>query len=185
LYACERPQCPRSHGGYPRFLLFERPDGARSKEQRSTAKNSKAAARLRGCLKSPPSEDYRDGMPRSKPVSSVRVAAPRPEKVIKNATYWILFLGQTIGDLTILSHLVPLLRRLLASALDEKPPLKIFIIAAVGVTLIQVCYWLDQHRFATLRLGQNLLLGHLVLFLSRLNHIRWIGVFRVVPGSLQ
>ena len=100
--------------------------------------------------------------------------------MIKNAKYWILFLGQTIGDLTILSHLVPLLRRLLASALDEKPPLKIFVIAAVGVTLTHVCYWLDQHRFATLRLGQNLLLGHLVLFLSRLNFIFAGSVFSAV-----
>ena len=96
------------------------------------------------------------------------------------ATYWILFLGQTIGDLTILSHLVPLLRRLFTSGLDKTSSPKIFISAAVGVILIQVCYWLDQRWFATLRLSRNPLLGHLVLFLSRLNFIFAGAVFSAV-----
>src|ERR1700730_3371951 len=34
---------------------------------------------------------------------------------------------------------------------------------------LQNAGWLDQHWFATLRLGHNPLLGHLILFLSRLN----------------
>ena len=72
---------------------------------------------------------------------------------MKIATYWILFLGQTVGDLTILYHLIPLLRRLFTSGLEQKSPLKIFVYAALGVTLIQVCYWLNQRWFATLRLG--------------------------------
>ena len=55
-----------------------------------------------------------------------------------------------------------------------------FILAVLGVTLIQVCYWLDQYWFATLRLKYNPLLGHLVLFLSRLNFIFAAAVFSAV-----
>jgi hypothetical protein len=61
------------------------------------------------------------------------------------AIYWFLFLGQTVGDATILSHLIPLFRRLVTSGLDEKAPPTILVFAALGVTIIQVCYWLDQY----------------------------------------
>src|SRR5271165_1736720 len=47
-------------------------------------------------------------------------------------------------------------------------------------TIIQVCYWLDQYWFATLRLGYNPFLGHLILFLSRLNFIFAPAVFSAV-----
>ena len=99
---------------------------------------------------------------------------------MKNVLYWILFLGQTIGDATILSHLIPLFRRLVTSGLHEKTPPKIMVFAALGVTTIQVCYWLDQHWFVTLRPGHNPLLGHLILFLSRLNFIFAGAVFSAV-----
>jgi hypothetical protein len=96
------------------------------------------------------------------------------------ALYWILFLGQTIGDVAILSHLIPLFRRLVTSGHYEKTPSKIFVLAALGVNIIQVCYWLDQHWFVTFRLGHNPLLGHLILFLSRLNFIFAGAVFSAV-----
>ena len=96
------------------------------------------------------------------------------------ALYWILFLGQTIGDVAILSHLIPLFRRLVTSGHYEKIPSKIFVLAALGVNIIQVCYWLDQHWFVTLRLGHNPLLGHLILFLSRLNFIFASALFSAV-----
>jgi hypothetical protein len=72
---------------------------------------------------------------------------------MKFARYWILFLGQTIGDGMILSHLIPLFRRLVISGIVEKTPPKILALAALGITLIQVCYWLDQYWFPTLRLN--------------------------------
>jgi hypothetical protein len=96
------------------------------------------------------------------------------------ATYWILFLGQAIGNLTILYHLIPLYKRLVTSGLNGKSPPKIFVSAALAVTLIQVFYWLNQHWFAKLRLGQNPLLGHLILFLSRLNFIYASSLFSAV-----
>jgi hypothetical protein len=71
---------------------------------------------------------------------------------MKTAVYWILFLGQTTGDGTILSHLIPLFRQLVTSGVVEKASPRILILAVLGVILIQVCYWLDQYRFATLRL---------------------------------
>jgi drug/metabolite transporter (DMT)-like permease len=61
------------------------------------------------------------------------------------ALYWFLFLGQTAGDATILSQLIPLFRRLVTSGLDEKASPKILIFAALGVAIVQVCYWLDQY----------------------------------------
>ena len=54
------------------------------------------------------------------------------------ALYWILLLGQTIGDAKILSHVIPLFRRLVDSGLDEKPPSKILVSTLLGVTIIQV-----------------------------------------------
>ena len=99
---------------------------------------------------------------------------------MKIAVYWILFLGQTIGDGTILSHLIPLFRQLVTSGIVEKASPRILILAVLGVTLIQICYWLDQYRFATLRLHYKPLLGHLILFVSRLNFIFAAGVFSAV-----
>ena len=99
---------------------------------------------------------------------------------MKIALYWILFLGQTIGDATILFHAIPLFRRLVTSGLYEKAHPKILVFAALGVIIIQVCYWLDQHWFTTLRLGYNAFLGHVTLFLSRLNFIFAGAVFSAV-----
>ena len=110
----------------------------------------------------------------------LRGAAAGPDKAMKNALYSILFLGQTLGDVTILFHLVPLYRQLLTSGLDQKLPPRILVFAALGVIIIQVCYWLDLHWFATLRLGHNPLLGHVILFLSRLNFIFAAAVFSAV-----
>jgi hypothetical protein len=45
---------------------------------------------------------------------------------------------------------------------------------------LQNAGWLDQYWFATLRLGHNPLLGHLILFLSRLNFIFAAAVFSAV-----
>jgi hypothetical protein len=98
----------------------------------------------------------------------------------KIALYWILFLGQTIGDWTILSHLIPLFRRLVTSGIAEKAPPKIIAVALFAVTMIQICYWLHQHWFPTLRQDCNPLLGHVILFLSRLNFIFAGAVFSAV-----
>jgi hypothetical protein len=85
-----------------------------------------------------------------------------------------------MGDATILSHLIPLSRRLVASRLYENAPPKILVFGALGAIIIQVCYWLDQYWFAPLRLPYNPLLGHVILFLSRLNFIFASVVFSAV-----
>jgi hypothetical protein len=102
------------------------------------------------------------------------------DKAMKIGLYWILFLGQTIADATILSHVIPIFRRLVTSELYEKTPRKILVFRALGVTIIQVCYWLDQYWFPTLRLGYNALLGHVILFLARLNFIFASAMFSAV-----
>ena len=99
---------------------------------------------------------------------------------MKIGLYWILFLGQTLGDATILSHAIPIFRRLVSSELYEKTPPRILVFGVLGVILIQVCYWLDQHWFPTLRLGHNALLGHVILFLARLNFIFASALFSAV-----
>src|SRR6516162_1345002 len=71
-------------------------------------------------------------------------------------------------------------RRLVTSGLYEKAPQKILVFGALGVTIIQVCYWLNQYWFATLRLGYNALLGHVILFLARLNFIFASALFSTV-----
>jgi hypothetical protein len=99
---------------------------------------------------------------------------------MKIAFYWILFLGQTIGDATILAHLIPLYRQFITSGLAERTPTSILVFATLGVILTQVCYWLGQLWFATLSLGHHRLLGHVILFLSRLNFIFAAAVFSAV-----
>ena len=56
---------------------------------------------------------------------------------MKIASYWILLLGQTIGDATILSHLIPLYRQFINSGLAEKTPTVLFLI---------FCYTLELER---------------------------------------
>ena len=90
---------------------------------------------------------------------------------MKIALHWILFLGQTIGDATILSQLIPLLRELITSGFGEKTLPEINVLAVLAVIIIQVCYWLDQHWFATLRLRYIPVLGNVIMFLARLNFI--------------
>jgi hypothetical protein len=99
---------------------------------------------------------------------------------MKIALYWILFLGQTVGDATILSRLIPLFRQFINSALDQKASPDILVFAALGVTVIQLSYWVDQHWFPTLRLRYFPLLGHVILFLARLNFIFAGAVFSAV-----
>jgi hypothetical protein len=107
-------------------------------------------------------------------------------KAMRIAQYWILFLGKTIGDAMILSHLIPLFRRLVTSGIYEKTPLKILVFAALGVFIIQVCYWLDQHRFVTLRLGpQSISWSRNSLSIPTQFHIRWSRVFRSLLGAFQ
>ena len=55
--------------------------------------------------------------------------------------------GSNIGR--ILSHLVPILRQVLGPGLNEKAPPRLYVYAVLGVTLIQVCYWLNQRWVAT------------------------------------
>jgi hypothetical protein len=45
---------------------------------------------------------------------------PDKSKAMKIGLYWILFLGQTIGDATILSHIIPLSRRLITLGSTKK-----------------------------------------------------------------
>jgi hypothetical protein len=99
---------------------------------------------------------------------------------MKIGLYWILFLGQAIGNGMILSHIIPLVRRLVTAGLHDKTPLKTVLFGAFGVTTIQVCYWLGRHWFTTLRLRYNAFLGHVVLFISRLNFIFASAVFSAV-----
>ena len=108
---------------------------------------------------------------------STSFKCPEKNKTMKISLYWILFLGQTIGNATILYHITPLCRRLVTSGLYENASPKVLVFGALGVTIIQVCYWLDQYWFATLWMGYNALLGHVILFLSRLNFIFASAVF--------
>jgi hypothetical protein len=74
-------------------------------------------------------------------LAEIHKGAPAgPDKAMRIALYWILFLGQTIGDTTILSHLIPLFRQLVTSGLREKTPPKTLVFAMLGVIIIQACY---------------------------------------------
>ena len=99
---------------------------------------------------------------------------------MKIALNWLLFASESLGALIILWLGVPIYRRLLMGVTDEQAGAKVFFWASIGVTVIQVSYWIRLRCFPPPRFSRQLVLGHAIQFLGRLSFVFIGGMFGVV-----
>ena len=93
---------------------------------------------------------------------------------------WLLFATESLGALIILWHGVPIYRRLLMGVTNEQAGANVFLWASIGVTVIQVSYWIRLQCFPPPRFKRRLILGHAIQFLGRLSFVFIGGMFGVV-----
>jgi hypothetical protein len=95
--------------------------------------------------------------------------------------YLFLLIVEAAGAVSILWHGVPIYRRFLAGAVEQKADLATLAWALLGVILIQGAYWWATVRvFPSLSVRPNMLLGHAVLFLARLSFVFAGGLFATI-----
>ena len=99
---------------------------------------------------------------------------------MKIASNWLLFATETAGALTILWQGVPIYRRLLMGVTNEQAGANVFLWVSIGVTVIQVSYWIRLRCFPPPRFSRQLVLGHAIRFLGRLSFVFIGGMFGVV-----
>src|SRR5213075_901753 len=99
---------------------------------------------------------------------------------MKIALNWLLFATESLGALIILWHGVPIYRRLLMGVTNEQAGANVFLWASIGVTVIQVSYWIRLQCFPPPRFKRRLILGHAIQFLGRLSFVFIGGMFGVV-----
>ena len=76
-------------------------------------------------------------------------------------------------------HGVPIYRELLARNFNQAEP-AVRLWALLAIVLIQTGYWLRYLRRATPSLPRQVFIGHVLMFLARLNFIFTSGVFSAV-----
>jgi hypothetical protein len=103
------------------------------------------------------------------------------EKINAQRRYWFLLAVESAGALIILWRGVPIYRRiLLGQILESGPPPNLVLWLLTGAALIQAGYWLNGPLELKIRSRPRLLLGHIALFLGRLNLIFVSGVFATI-----
>jgi hypothetical protein len=91
--------------------------------------------------------------------------------------YWLLLSTESAGAVLILWNAVPIYRRFLVGSTE--PESYVLAWAILAVLLIQVAYWSGMRIFPSFRVGKQIVLGHVVLFLARLNFV-FVGAFSSV-----
>jgi hypothetical protein len=99
---------------------------------------------------------------------------------MKIALNWLLFATESLGALIILWFGVPIYRRLFMGVTNEQAGASVFFWASIGVTVIQVSYWIRLRCFPPPRFSRQLVLGHAIQFLGRLSFVFIGGMFGVV-----
>src|SRR5207247_1346303 len=79
--------------------------------------------------------------------------------------------AESLGALIIRCHGVPIYRRLLMGVTNEQAGANVFLWASIGVTVIQVSYWIRLQCFPPPRFKRRLILGHAIQFLGRLSFV--------------
>src|SRR5438552_11752188 len=90
---------------------------------------------------------------------------------MKIALNWLLFATESLGALIILWHGVPIYRRLLMGVTNEQGGANVFLWASIGVTVIQVSYWIRLQCSAPPRFKRRLILVHAIQSLGRLSFV--------------
>ena len=91
----------------------------------------------------------------------------------------VLLVMELCGAAVILWHGVPIYRELLAGNFNGAQPL-VKLWATGATALIQIGYWLRYLHHASLSLPRQVLIGHVLMFMARLNLIFTGGVFSAV-----
>jgi hypothetical protein len=78
---------------------------------------------------------------------------------MKIALNWLLFATESLGALIILWFGVPIYRRLFMGVTNEQAGASVFFWASIGVTVIQVSYWIRLRCFPPPRFSRQLVLG--------------------------
>lgn len=91
--------------------------------------------------------------------------------------YWLLLSAQSAGAVVILWNAVAIYRRFLRGSTEPEP--NVLAWAILAALLIQVAYWSAMRIFPSLRVGKQVVVGHVVLFLARLNFV-FVGAFSSV-----
>jgi hypothetical protein len=91
----------------------------------------------------------------------------------------VLLVLELCGAAVVLWHGVPIYRELLAGNFNQAEPL-VRLWVAVATALIQAGYWLRYLHQASPSLPRQVLAGHVLMFLARLNLIFTGGVFSAV-----
>src|SRR5438094_6061403 len=99
---------------------------------------------------------------------------------MKIALNWLLFATESLGALIIPWHGVPIYRRRLMGVTNEQAGANLFLWASIGVTVIQVSYWIRFRCFPPPRFKRRLILGHAIQCLGRLSFVFIGGMFGVV-----
>jgi hypothetical protein len=103
------------------------------------------------------------------------------EKRLSIRRYWLLLAVETAGESIILWFGLPAYRRLILDQIYESGPTAEALTGAViGVVLVQSGYWANGPLKLRFYARHHVLLGHVALFLGRLNFIFVSGMFAAV-----
>jgi hypothetical protein len=95
------------------------------------------------------------------------------------SAYWGCALTEVVGAVMILWHGVPIYRALLEGEASRMPA-RTLLWAALGTILIQGAYVIRWRLVAIPRFGSHMIVGHVVMFLGRLNFVFVSGVFSAI-----
>lgn len=90
---------------------------------------------------------------------------------------WVLLTGQVAGGVVLFWHLAPIYRLLLEGVHRPDVPPHVLAWGLGAVAVIQLCYWTRLRSQPPWRLRDWPLLGHVILFASRLSFIIVGGTF--------
>ena len=85
--------------------------------------------------------------------------------------YWGALATEIAGSIVILWHGVPIYRRFLTGITDQRAEGGIMLSVAVAAGAIQVSYWWATTIFGSVKIPRAVILGHIAMFLARLNFV--------------
>ena len=95
--------------------------------------------------------------------------------------YSLVIALETLGQFLILAQGVPIYRSVIqGETFETQAPLGVAVYVILGACLIQAGYWSNFRVGAEISTGRNVLVGHVILALGRLNFIFVSGMFSVV-----
>jgi hypothetical protein len=85
--------------------------------------------------------------------------------------YWGALATEIAGAIVILWQGVPIYRRFLTGITDQKAGGEVILSVVLAAVAIQVSYWWATTIFPSVKVRRSVILGHLAMFLARLNFV--------------